>query len=89
MRSDANFQDITIFYDTSIKNYRTNTNSIDNCTQIRSIIGNTEVSHSQLMDQLALAIPNKTEYYYKSRIKDAFLNNCITQLPNKKYSAKL
>jgi dissimilatory sulfite reductase (desulfoviridin) alpha/beta subunit len=89
MRSDANFQDITIFYDTSIKNYRTNTNSIDNCTQIRAIIGNTEVSHTQLMDQIALAIPNKTDHYYRSRIKDAFLNNCIVQLPNKKYSAKL
>jgi hypothetical protein len=89
MRSDANFQDITIFYDTSIKNYRTNTSNIDNCTQIRAIIGNTEVSHTQLMDQIALAIPNKTDHYYRSRIKDAFLNNCIVQLPNKKYSAKL
>jgi hypothetical protein len=41
------------------------------------------------MNQLALAIPNKTEYYYKSKIKDAFLNNCIVQLANKKYTAKL
>jgi len=89
MRSDANFKDITIFYDNSIRNYATTTGNIDNCTQIRDIIGKQKLSHTELMDQIQKAIPNKSEHFYKSRIKDAFLNQCIVQLPNKKYSAKL